>query len=93
MVPRAMWSGSVAFDLVSAPIRVAGVVRASWFENGAPGYEERDNPGGEAMLWFLVLVLLLLAIGGGIVVSKLLFFLLVVAIVLALFGAFGRSTV
>lgn len=44
------------------------------------------------MIWLLVLLLVLFAIGGGIAVSKLLFALLVVALVLALFGAFGRTT-
>ena len=45
------------------------------------------------LLWLLVLALLLFAIGGGILVSKFLFFILIVAIVLALVGAFNRSTV
>ena len=45
------------------------------------------------MIWLLVLSLAILAIGGGLAVSKLLFLLLVVALVLALVGAFGRTTV
>ena len=43
------------------------------------------------MIWLLVLLLLILAIGGGVALSKFLFLLLVVALVLALFGAFGRT--
>jgi len=43
------------------------------------------------MLWILVLILVLLAIVGGWAVSKLLLALLIVALVLALFGAFGRT--
>ena len=44
------------------------------------------------MIWLLVLLRLILAIGGGVALSKFLFVLLVVALVLALFGAFGRTT-
>jgi hypothetical protein len=52
----------------------------------------RNDPGGDAVIWLLVLLLLILAIGGGVALSKFLFLLLVVALVLALFGVFGRST-
>lgn len=44
------------------------------------------------MIWLLVLILAILAIGGGIALSKFLFLLLLVALVVALFGAFGRTT-
>jgi len=43
------------------------------------------------VIWLLVLLLLILAVGGGVALSKFLFLLLVVALVLALFGAFGRT--
>jgi hypothetical protein len=45
------------------------------------------------MLWFIVLLLVLIALVGGWAVSKLLLALLIVALVVALFGAFGRRTV
>ena len=44
------------------------------------------------MLWFVVLLIVLLAIVGGWTVSKFLFILLLVALLVALFGAFGRTT-
>ena len=44
------------------------------------------------MIWLLVLLLVVLAIGGGIALSKPLFLLLIAALILALFGAFGRTT-
>lgn len=44
------------------------------------------------MLWLLVLILAILAIGGGVALSKFLFLLLIVALVVALFGAFSRTT-
>lgn len=44
------------------------------------------------MISLLVSVLLILAIGGGVALSKFVFLLLVVALVLALVGAFGRTT-
>jgi hypothetical protein len=70
------------------------VVLETRFETRARGYQQRDRSEVKLMLlWILVLLLLLFAIGGGIVVSKFLFFLLIVAIVLALVGAFNRSTV
>ena len=40
------------------------------------------------MIWLLVSLLLILAIGSGVALSKFLFLLLIVA----LFGAFGRTT-
>jgi hypothetical protein len=43
------------------------------------------------MLWFIVLLLVLIALVGGWAVSKLLLALLIVALVVALFGAFGRT--
>ena len=43
------------------------------------------------MLWFIVLLLVLIALIGGWTVSKLLLALLIVALVVALFGAFGRT--
>jgi heme A synthase len=47
--------------------------------------KERD------VLWFIVLLLVLIALIGGWTVSKLLLALLIVALVVALFGAFGRT--
>ncbi len=44
------------------------------------------------MLWLLVLLLVLFAVAGGVAVSKFIFLLLIVAVVLALLGAFNRST-
>ena len=43
------------------------------------------------MLWFIVLLLVLIALIGGWALSKLLLALLIVALVVALFGAFGRT--
>jgi hypothetical protein len=43
------------------------------------------------MIWLIVLVLVLLALLGGWAVSKFLLVLLLVALVVALFGAFGRT--
>lgn len=45
------------------------------------------------MIWLLVLIVAILAIGGGVALSKFLFLLLVVALVLALVGAFNRTSV
>jgi len=44
------------------------------------------------MLWFLVVLIVLFAIVGGWAVSKFLLLLLLVALLVALFGAFGRTT-
>jgi len=44
------------------------------------------------VIWLLVSLLLILAIGSGVALSKFLFLLLIVALVVALFGAFGRTT-
>ena len=62
------------------------------FENDPHGYHGEGSIGGEPVIWLLVLLLLLLALGGGVFVSKFLFFLLIVVLVLALVGAFNRST-
>jgi hypothetical protein len=43
------------------------------------------------VVWFIVLLLVLIALIGGWTVSKLLLALLIVALVVALFGAFGRT--
>jgi hypothetical protein len=59
----------------------------------ASGYWSKIREGGRNVIWLLVLILLILAIGGGIALSKFLFLFLVVALVLALIGAFNRSTV
>ena len=56
------------------------------------GYFTQHENGGEGVIWLLVLLLLILAIGGGVALSKFLFLLLIVALVVALFGAFGRTT-
>jgi len=44
------------------------------------------------MIWLIVLLLVVLAVAGGWAVSKFLLVLLLVALVLAVFGAFGRRT-
>ena len=44
------------------------------------------------MIWLLVLLLVIFAIAGGVAISKFVFLLLIVALLLALFGGFGRST-
>jgi hypothetical protein len=43
------------------------------------------------MIWLIVLLLVLFALIGGWAVSKFLLILLLVALVVALFGAFGRT--
>ena len=44
------------------------------------------------MIWFFVVLLVLIAVIGGWTVSKFLLVLLLVALLVALFGAFGRTT-
>ena len=56
------------------------------------GTSRETNPEVRDVIWLLVLLLLILAIGGGVALSKFSFLLLVVALVVALFGAFGRTT-
>jgi hypothetical protein len=43
------------------------------------------------MIWLIVLLLVLFALIGGWAVSKFLLILLLVALLVALFGAFGRT--
>jgi len=52
----------------------------------------RHENEGDRVIWLLVSLLLVLAIGGGVALSKFLFLLLIVALVVALVGAFGRTT-
>lgn len=54
------------------------------------GTTEKEVP---MLIWLLVLLLVILAVGGGLALSKFLFLILVIALILALFGAFNRSTV
>ena len=52
----------------------------------------RHENEGDRVIWLLVSLLLILAIGSGVALSKFLFLLLIVALVVALVGAFGRTT-
>jgi hypothetical protein len=87
-------------DCSSQPLRFLGASVQGPFGDARRGESAgrsrrigQDDDTEVLMIWLLVLILAILAIGGGVALSKFLFLLLVVALVVALVGAFNRTTV